>query len=319
MLLEGLRVLDLSRLLPGAYCAQLLHRQGAQVVKVEGPDGDPIRRLPGGEAYFAALHQGQQLLTIDLRSSAGREALTDEVGGADVLVEGFRPGVMERLGVGYRALSAVNPRLIYCSITGYGSTGRLSGRAGHDLNYLALSGALSIMPRADGAPMIPGVQVADLAGGLEAAFLIAAALVRRAQDGRGARVEVSMAGLMWSWTAMPRVARRAGLAGLGLTGQMPCYRVYPVADGFLTVAALETDFWTTFCRVLGREDLVSRQYDPYAVPEVAQMLAAGSRAQWQRRFSDRDVCVEPVLDLEESVLIDFLGASQADLIGGEDD
>ena len=198
MLLDGVRVLDISRLLPGGYCTQLLQAQGAQVTKIEPPAGDPIRALPGGAAYFEALHRGKQLLMLDLRTDAGRETLRRRVVEADVLVEGFRPGVMERMEVGYAALAAINPALVYCAITGYGSGGPLAGRAGHDLNYLARSGALALMPRHDGVPTIPGVQVADMAGGLEAAFSIAAALVARARTGRGTRVEVSMTHLMRS-------------------------------------------------------------------------------------------------------------------------
>jgi alpha-methylacyl-CoA racemase len=299
MALTGVRVLDLSRLLPGAYCTQLLQAQGAQVTKIESPSGDPIRALPGGAAYFDALHRGQQLVTLDLRTDHGRESLRGRVVDADVLVEGFRPGVMERMELGYASLSAINPALVYCAITGYGSTGSLAGRAGHDLNYLARSGALSLMPQVDGRPVIPGLQVADLAGGLHAAFVISAALVARTRTGRGSRVEVSMTEVMRGWTALPRAAQRAGLAGLPLTGQVPCYHVYRVADGYLTLAALEADFWAEFCGVIDRADLVSRQFDPSAVGEVQQVLQETSRAIWEARFGDRDVCVEPVLDLDE--------------------
>src|SRR3989440_7646114 len=189
MLLDGVRVLDLSRLLPGGYCTQLLQAQGAQVTKIEPPAGDPIRALPAGNAYFDALHGGKQLLTLELRTETGREALRRRVVDADVLVEGFRPGVMERMELGYPALAALNPALIYCAITGYGSSGPMARRAGHDLNYLARSGALSLMPTHNGAPAVPGLQVADLAGGLHAAFLVAAALTRRARTGRGNRGE----------------------------------------------------------------------------------------------------------------------------------
>jgi alpha-methylacyl-CoA racemase len=300
MSLDGVRVLDLSRLLPGGYCTQLLQGQGATIVKVESPAGDPIRRLPGGEAYFKALHNGKQLLTLDLRSPSGREAFLGRVVDADVLVEGFRPGRMERMELGYPALAAINPALVYCAITGYGSEGPLARRAGHDLNYLALSGALSLMPIRDGAPTIPGLQVADLAGGLQAAFLIASALADRAKTGRGQRLEVSMTGLMRSWTALPRAAQRAGLSGLGLTGELPCYHVYAVADGFLTVAALESAFWTEFCHAIDREDLDAHQFDPAAITEVQATLKPASRAEWMSRFADRDVCVEPSLTLEES-------------------
>jgi crotonobetainyl-CoA:carnitine CoA-transferase CaiB-like acyl-CoA transferase len=300
MLLDGVRVLDLSRLLPGGYCTQLLQAEGAYVTKIEPPTGDPIRALPAGNAYFEALHRGKQLLTLDLRTEDGREALRWRVVDADVLVEGFRPGVMERMELGYAALADVNPALVYCAITGYGSGGPMAGRAGHDLNYLARSGALSLMPLDDAVPTIPGLQVADMAGGLEAAFSIAAALVARTRTGRGSRVEVSMTDLMRSWTALPRAARGAGLPGLPLTGELPCYHVYAVADGFLTVAALESDFWAAFCHAINREDLKDRQFDPAAIKAVQASLGQATRAEWASRFGDLDVCVEPALTLEES-------------------
>lgn len=300
MSLDGVRVLDLSRLLPGGYCTQLLQAQGATVIKIESRAGDPIRALPGGAAYFDALHRGKELLTLDLRSRSGREAFLGRVLDADVLVEGFRPGRMERMQLGYAELAAINPALVYCAITGYGSESPLARRAGHDLNYLAVSGALSLMPLSDGAPAIPGILVADLAGGLQAAFLVAAALASRARTGRGRRVEVSMTDLIRSWTALPRAVQSAGIVGLTLTGEMPCYHVYAVADGFLTVAALETAFWTEFCHVIDRDDLRGHQFDPAATDAVQATLVGASRAEWMARFGERDVCVEPVFSLEES-------------------
>jgi len=299
MLLRGVRVLDVSRLLPGAYCTQLLQAQGAEITKIEAPTGDPIRRLPGGEAFFDALHRGQHLLMLDLRTESGHQALYRRIVDADVLVEGFRPGVLDQMELGYAALSGINPALVYCAITGYGSSGALARRAGHDLNYLARSGALSLMPQRDGAPTIPGLQVADLAGGMQAAFLIAAALTGRASSGRGTRVEVSMTDLMQSWTALPRAAMEAGLPGLPLTGDVPCYHVYPVRDGYLTVAALEPDFWAEFCGAIGCADLTERQFDPSAVEDVRSVLAPATREEWMARFGGRDVCVEPCLRLDE--------------------
>jgi alpha-methylacyl-CoA racemase len=299
MLLDGVRVLDLSRLLPGGYCTRLLEAQGAQVTKIESPAGDPIRRLPGGEAVFETLHRGQRRLTVDLRSESGQKTIRAGVVDADVLVEGFRPGVMAAMGLDYADLATINPALVYCAITGYGSSGPLARRAGHDLNYLARSGALSLMPRRDGVPTIPGLQVADLAGGLEAAYKIAAGLAARARTGRGVRVEVSMTDLMSSWTTMARAALAGGLAGLPLTGELPCYHIYAVPGGALTVAALEPDFWAGFCEAIGRDDLRTRQFDSAAVEEVQAVLGSRSRDEWLARFAGRDVCVEPVLDLTE--------------------
>ncbi len=193
MLLDGVRVLDLTQFLPGGYCTRVLADLGATVTKVEvSTRGDPIRSLPNGEAYFEALHHGKPVVQLALKTEAGRARLLQLAETADVLLEGFRPGVMDRRQVGWDQLRAVNPRLIYCSITGYGSSGSLRDRAGHDLNYLARSGALSVMPRADGVPMIPGVQTADLAGGMMAAIAVLGAVVERQRTGRGRRLDVSM-------------------------------------------------------------------------------------------------------------------------------
>ncbi len=299
-MLEGTRVLDLSRLLPGGYCTRLLADMGADVVKVEEPSrGDPLRALPGGEVYFRLLHAGKRGIALRLNADAGREALKRLVASADVLVEGFRPGVMERRGLGWSDLVSVNPRLVYCAITGYGSRGALRRRAGHDLNYLARSGVLSMMPRAGGIPVIPGIQVADLAGGQAAVIAILGALVDRGRTGSGRRLEIAMADVMHEWGKLPLAVRRAEVAGIELTGEWPCYHVYAVKDGFLTVAALEAPFWAAFCRAVGRDDLGPAQRDPRAIPEVAQLLKARTRSEWVAVFADRDVCVEPVLEAGE--------------------
>src|SRR3989442_3933939 len=177
MLLDGVGLPDPPGLWAGGICPQRLQGRGAPVTKIGPPAGDPIRALPAGNAYFDALHGGKQLLTLELRTETGREALRRRVVDADVLVEGFRPGVMERMELGYAALAAINPALVYCAITGYGSGGPLAGRAGHDLNYLARSRALSLMPLRDGVSSIPGLQVADMAGRRHAALSIAGALI----------------------------------------------------------------------------------------------------------------------------------------------
>ncbi len=288
MLLDGVGVLDLTQFLPGGYCTRVLADLGATVTKVEvSTRGDPIRSLPNGEAYFEALHHGKPVVQLALKTEAGRARLLQLAETADVLLEGFRPSVMDRRQVGWDQLRAVNPRLIYCSITGYGSSGSLRDRAGHDLNYLARSGALSVMPRADGVPMIPGVQTADLAGGMMAAIAVLGAVVERQRTGRGRRLDVSMTDVAKSWLVLQR-------------GAFPCYHIYRAADGLLTVGALEPNFWRSFCEAIGREDLIPRQADPGAIPEVAGVLAAKTQAEWMAIFGDRDVCVEPVLDLSEA-------------------
>ena len=299
-MLSDVQVLDLSRLLPGGYCTLLLARLGAGVVKVEPPGrGDPLRVLPGGGAYFNALHAGKRSITLRLKTDGGRAALLRLAGRSDVLLEGFRPGVMERLGLGYDRLREANPRLVYCAITGYGS-GPDRARAGHDLNYLARAGILSMMPHADGRPVIPAVQIADLAGGMQAAILILGALLERRRTGVGRRLEVSMTDVARSWLTTQRAALQAGQPGIPLTGELPCYHVYAVRDGFLTVAALEPRFWEAFCASIARPDLIARQVDPSAVAEVAAVLEPRTRSDWMAQFGDRDVCVEPVLTLDEA-------------------
>ena len=300
MLLHGIRVLDLSTLLPGAYCTRILQESGASVLKVEPPGGDPIRRLYGGDSYFETLHAGKSLLTLDWRVEADRARLREEITGTDVLVDGFRPGVMQRAGFGAAPLAQLNPRLIACSITGFGSRGPRATSAGHDLNYLALSGALALMPRTtEGAPLIPGIQIADYAGGLYAAFLIAAGLAGRGERGPGCRLEVSMTDVMRGWTEVARRARAGGAGGVPLTGSAPCYRVYRVEDGYLAVAALEEKFWKNFCNAIDRPDLVSRQFDSGAIPEVEAVLGGRDRATWIEYFSGRDACVEACIELDE--------------------
>jgi len=300
-MLEGIRILDLTQFLPGGYCTRVLADLGAEVIKVEvSTHGDPIRGFPGGSAYFDALHHGKRVVQVALKTDSGRQQLLELVRAADVLLEGFRPGVMDRRQVGWDQLRAANPRLVYCSISGYGSRGPLRNRAGHDLNYLARSGLLSVMPRAGGVPVIPGVQVADLGGAMMAAVAVLGALVERQRSGQGRRLEISMTDVAGSWLVLHRAAFQAGFPMLNLVGDLPCYHVYQVADGFLTVGALEPVFWRNFCQAIEREDLVARQADPAAVADVAVVLAGKTKAEWMRLFGDRDVCVEPCLRLEDS-------------------
>ena len=300
-MLEGVRVLDFSRLLPGAYCTLLLADLGADVIKVEQAGrGDPLRAMPGGPVYFDALHRGKRSVALRFKTPAGQAAIRKLVAASDVLVEGFRPGVMEKMGLGYEDLSRQNRRLVYCAITGYSSNGPLRDRAGHDLNYLALGGPLSLMPKtAQGIPAIPSIQAADLGGAVTAAMAILAALFEREHTSHGRRLEVPMFDVVQSWIGHWFAGARAHVAGLDLTGGLPCYHVYRVQDGFLTVAALETPFWLTFCDVIGRPDLGPRQADSSAIDEVQAILAPRTRDQWVAAFAGRDACVEPCLSLEE--------------------
>jgi crotonobetainyl-CoA:carnitine CoA-transferase CaiB-like acyl-CoA transferase len=302
--LAGLRVLDLTRLLPGGYCTLLFADHGADVIKVEDTGaGDYARADPSA---FASLNRGKRSIQLDLKSEGGRRAFLRLAAGADVVIESFRPGVMDRLGVGYEVLREARPSLVYCAITGYGQDGPLRDRAGHDLNYLARAGVLGLSGEAGGPPVQASAQIADLAGGaLMAAFGVLAAL----RSGEGQFVDISMADGALSLLAMPFAGMLAGgdvprRGELILGGRLLCYRVYECADGYVSVGALEPKFWAAFCRGVGREDLVSHQFDApgsWAHGEVSDVLRGRTRAEWEAFNAEHDSCLEPVLDADEVV------------------
>lgn len=316
--LEGLRVLDLSRLLPGPYCTLLLADLGAEVVKVEDPSGgDYIRHMPpmAGEqsGLFHALNRNKRSIALDLKSEAGSHAFKRLVETWDVVVESFRPGVMDRLGLGYETLAAINPRLIFCSISGYGADGPLKSRAGHDLNYIARSGVLGYGGEAGGAPAMPGVQIADIGGALTAAVGILAAINERHRTGRGRFVDISMCESSLAFLHMHLGARLAqGAEGIPLrrgveplNGGYPCYGVYRARDGrHLAIGALEPKFWNAFCAAVGREDLAPLGWSggeegARAREEVARLVAERTLAEWEAFLADKDLCCEPVREGDE--------------------
>ena len=315
--LIGLRVVDLSRLLPGPYATLALADLGADVVKVEAPNGgDYLRWLPplrqGQSAYFAALNTGKRSLAVDLKRPEGVAVLRRLAAKADVLVESFRPGVMARLGLGYDALAAENPSLVYCAITGYGQSGPYRDRSGHDLNYEALSGILGLSGPAGAPPTVPPVQVADLAGGaLWGLSGILAALFARGRTGRGRFLDISMTDGALSTLHMALAAHLGAGAqapsagGELLTGGQACYGVYETSDGgFMALAAIEPKFWAAFCEAVERPDLLPRHTgNPRQVTETRALLAAlfksRPRAAWERVFERVDACCEPVLRPDE--------------------
>ena len=276
--LDGLTVVDFTRQLPGPYATRELLRRGARVVKIEPPEGDstPLE-------WYRALNDGKEVLTWDARTAPPPAVVAE----ADVVLEGFRPGVFERLGV------PVGDTAILCSITGFGVNGPRAGDAGHDLNYLGYAGVLH-----DTAPAVPPVQIADLAGGAQTAVIeILAALFERARTGRGARIVVSM-------THQAHALASHRLAGDPLprllTGGAACYRVYETADRrHLTVAALEPRFWRNLCELLGREDLVDRAFEP-DLPELADLFRTRTLDEWRAALEGKDTCVGPVLTLAEA-------------------
>lgn len=318
--LAGVRVLDLSRLLPGGFCSLLLADYGAEVLKVEDTGmGDYVRWSPpyheGAEpsarsALFLALNRNKRSIRLNLKDEDGREVLLRLVREHDVLLESFRPGVLDRLGVGYERLREENPALVYCAITGYGQDGPYRDRSGHDMNYLGLNGLLALTGDADGAPVQSAGQIADLGGGaLMAAFGVLAALRERDRSGQGQLVDVSMFDGSLSWLAM--VAARTFADGraqrrgeLELAGALICYRPYACADGWVTLGALEPKFWQAWCRGVGREDLIPHQFEragSEAHADVERIFAERTRAEWTAFAGKHDCCLEPVLELDEAL------------------
>ena len=318
--LAGVRVLDLSRLLPGGFCSLLLADYGADVLKVEDTgSGDYLRRAPphvdgaaasAASALFLALNRNKHSIRIDLKQPAGRDVLLALVREHDVVLESFRPGVLERLGAGHDEMIAVNPRVVVCAITGYGQDGPLRDRAGHDLDYVARSGLLGLTGERGGPPVAPAGQIADLGGGaLMAAFGILAALRAAERTGEGQVVDVAMTDGALSWLALVAAARLAGgpppaRGKLELAGGVVCYRPYACADGWVALAALEPKFWAAWCRGVGRDDLLGEQFAPAgsaAHAAVEAVFASRSRAEWEAFAAEHECCLEPVLDLDEAL------------------
>jgi alpha-methylacyl-CoA racemase len=318
--LSDVRVLDLSRLLPGGFCSLLLADFGAEVLKVEDTGmGDYVRWSPpyyeGAEdsaksALYLALNRGKRSIRLNLKDERGQEVLLRLAREYDVLIESFRPGVMDRLGVGYERLRAENPGLVYCAITGYGQDGPYRGRSGHDMNYLGLVGLLGLTGERDGPPVQAAGQIADVGGGAQmAAFGILAALRERERSGEGQFVDVSMSDGALSWLAL--VAGRYLCDGatphrgdVELAGAIICYRPYACKDGYVTLGALEPKFWQAWCRGVGREDLIERQFErpgSDAHAEVERIFLERTREEWREFASQHDCCLEPVLDLDEAL------------------
>ncbi len=317
--LAGLTILDLTRLLPGPAATRMLAEWGATVVKIEPPEGDDAARLglpadapPEAIApLYTLVNQGKRIERIDLKSEAGRARLLERVRTADALLEGFRPGVMARLGLGYDVLARENPRLVVAAITGYGQSGPWAQRAGHDINYLAVSGILDQIGERGRPPAIPNWQIADLAGGaLAAAARVCAALVGALRTGQGAFLDIAMAREV---AALDIIAEHGAALGRSrprgedwLTGGWPCYGVYPTADDrYLAVGALEAKFWTRLCDVLGKPHLNALGWAEGVAAlavrkELSDCFRARTLAEWSAFFEPLDCCVTPVLTLAEA-------------------
>ena len=322
--LAGLRVLDLTRLLPGPLASMHLADLGADVIKIEDTGaGDYARSagaVHGAVSYFQLVNRNKRSLRLDLKQAAGVDTFMRLATTADVILEGFRPGVVDKLGIGYAAVAAINPRIAYCAITGYGQNGPYRDRAGHDLNYLGYCGLLDQIGTAGGAPAIPNLQIGDLLGGsLSALVGVLAAVIDARATGHGRYIDVSMTDAVFAHTLFPLLA----VLGLGhavprgedvLSGGMPSYGVYATSDGrHLAVSAMEPKFWQTLCTAIGRPDLAPFAFATGAEGrrirgELETAFASRSLAEWSELFERVDCCVTPVLRFEESMENEHLQA-----------
>ncbi|OQX60923.1 MAG: carnitine dehydratase [Desulfococcus sp. 4484_241] len=281
--LTGIKVVDLSRLLPGPYCSMILADHGAQVISVED------RRFLADGLFLDIVNRNKQHITLNLKTEQGREIFYRLVEDADVVIEGFRPGVVEKLGVDYKSVSRVNPRIVYCSITGYGQTGAMKDRSGHDVNYLALCGVLDLIGEKDRSPSIPGVQFADIAGGgMSAAIGILMALLAREKSGKGQYIDISMTDSM---LASHRYA---------------FYNIYETSDGrYISIGALEHRFWKNLCSHLGLDEFVPLQYDESRRKEIIDVMRRVFKSktleQWEDELAGVDTCWAPVRTLAEAL------------------
>jgi crotonobetainyl-CoA:carnitine CoA-transferase CaiB-like acyl-CoA transferase len=312
--LTGVRVLDFSTLLPGPMATLMLAEAGAEVIKVERTGGEELRkyrpRFSDASVPFAMLNRGKKSVAIDLKEPGAMARLRPLIESADVLVEQFRPGVMDRLGLGYDALRTINPRLIYCAITGYGQSGSKAQVAAHDLNYQADSGLLSIAAGADAAPVVPSALIADIAGGAYPAVInILLALRRRDADGQGCKLDVAMTDglfpfLYWAIGNAAASGEWPRPAGELLSGGSPRYHLYRTADGrHVAVAALEDKFWDNLCELIGLAPaLRDDSKDPAATCQgVAQIIAGHTAQEWEQRFEGQDVCSNVVRSVDEAM------------------
>ena len=333
--LSGIRILDLSRLLPGAYASQMLADFGADVVKVEEPGtGDYGRFMPphgagGMSLYFLAMNRNKRSMTLNLKSPVGRDIFIRMVQQCDVVLESFRPGVMERLGLGYEQLKEVNPGLIYCAISGYGQDGPYRLRAGHDLNYAGYAGLLHYNRGPNGEPAMPPTQLGDLAGGSFMAVIgVLAALVARAQTGEGRMIDVSMTeGVMSLLPLTASAYLNTGEAPQpgrsALDGGLPCYNIYETLDGkHVTLAALEYKFWHTFCTRIGHLELLPfhQPVGPGERQQAIELLIAifktKTRDEWIAELADIDACIGPLYTIDEALNDPHAQARGVSVTGG---
>jgi crotonobetainyl-CoA:carnitine CoA-transferase CaiB-like acyl-CoA transferase len=331
--LSGIRVLDFSTLLPGPMATLLLAEAGAEVIKIERPgNGEELRgyrpRFADTSVSFAMLNRGKRSVAIDLKAPDALTRLRPLLESADVVLEQFRPGVMDRLGLGYEALSAINPRIVYCAITGYGQNGPKAQVAAHDLNYQADAGLLSIAAEADGSPVVPNALVADIAGGSYPAVInILLALRSREHTGKGCKLDIAMTDgllpfLYWGIGIGVATGDWPRPGGELLSGGSPRYQIYRTADGrFLAAAPLEDRFWANFCDAIGvPAEMRDDRKDPRATrAAVAQIILRRNAAEWLVHFEGKDVCCNVVRSVHEAMAdpqFAARGAFQCSVVSG---
>jgi alpha-methylacyl-CoA racemase len=312
--LEGILVADFSTLLPGPLATLILAEAGAEVVKIERPGGEEARKFApffaGHSAPFALLNRGKRSLVADLKTDAGKAAVWDLLARADVLLEQFRPGVMQRLGFGYEAVAKRNPKIIYCSISGYGQSGPRREEAGHDLNYIGATGLLALSPGPAGRPVVPPALIADIGGGsFPAVINILLALIAREKSGKGAFLDIAMTDALFTfaWYALATLYATGRAPGPGQSrhnGGSPRYQLYPTLDGrIVACAALEQHFWDAFCKTIGlASEFIDDERDPKAtVAAVRKIIASKPAAHWQPIFAKADCCATVIVSLEDAV------------------
>lgn len=316
MPLTGVKVLDLSRLLPGPFATMVLSDFGAEVIKIEDPViGDYSRqfepKVAGQNTMYYSLNRNKKLITLNLKDEADKEKFIEMVKEADVVVESFRPGVMDRLGVGYETLKQHNESLIYCAITGYGQTGPYRNKPGHDLNYIGYAGLLQLMGTSDRPPIVPATTIADIGGGAQPAIIgILLALFHRQKTGEGQFIDIGMMDGVLSWlqTSLPAYLNAGLVPERGdqmLDGGTAYYKVYETKDQrYLAVGAVEDKFWKAFCKIIGREDFIERQQEPKEsqremIREIEQIIKTKTLAEWTEIFEPIDACVSPILTFPE--------------------
>ncbi len=311
--LEGIRVLDLTWLLP---YTTILADFGAEVIKVEEPTRGDYSRwmhplIKGEGAYFLCVHRNKKSITLNLKTEKGREIFYRLAKTADVIIESFRPGVTKRLGVDYETIKKINPRIVYCSVSGYGQDGPYKNLPGHDINYISVAGILGLTGQYGGPPVIPGTQIADLGGGcMLATISILIALIAREKTGKGQYIDVSMTDGSISWLTLSAPVYFAEgkppeRGGMAVTGYYPCYNVYETKDGkYISLGCLEERFWRNLCKALGREDFIEHQWATGEKREeifstFRKIFKTKTRDEWFKELAEADVCVAPVYSLDE--------------------